>query len=208
MDIIVLGGLIFWILTAIFLIVFFASMHKEKGIIATISLFSYFFLLAVFGSFDMTGFIIRNPIMLAIFTVSYFLCGTIWAFFRWNIFAGDILNKYNDHKKEWLEKKGINGHVVPDDMKKEWTQAVKSYATKIKQQHFSDGKSAIDAIKPRVRENKGRIMLWLSYWPFSFCHYLFADVLSDIWNWIYRMIGNSLQSISDRKFRGIDSELE
>lgn len=219
MDIIVFGGWIFWSLTAIFLIIFFSSIHHENRKLSTISFFSYFILLAVFSSIDMVGFVIRNPVLLLIFIASYFLCGIIWAFFKWNIYTSEALNKYNDYKKEWLEKRGITGNTVPEELKKEWKHIAQIYAESLEKvsgysNHYGNkiseytGEQIVNAIKPKVKENKGTIIFWLTYWPFNLCYYMFADVIADIWNSIYRKIGNSLQSVSDRKFKGIDSEFE
>ena len=73
---------------------------------------------------------------------------------------------------------------------------------------MSTGTMIIDAIKPKVRWNKSRIIFWLSYWPFSFLYTIFADGIAAIWNSIYHGIGKRLQAISDRKFKGADADFE
>lgn len=58
--------------------------------------------------------------------------------------------------------------------------------------------------KPLVRENKARIVAWMSYWPASMAWTLIDDPVRRIFMSIYESIGGSLQRISDRRFAGIE----
>lgn len=221
MEFIVFGGVIFWILTAGLLITLFTSIHHERGTWATAGLVVYFIVLALFGAFDLTGFIGRNPIMLLVILGSYFLCGIAWTFIKWHFYVSDAKRKFDDYKADWLEGRGITSGSVPDEMKSEWTSAARTYAESQRARGSSrrptnsygrsdlrTGTQIIEAIKPKVRWNKSRIIFWLSYWPFSFLYTIFADGIAAIWNSIYHGIGKRLQAISDRKFKGADADFE
>lgn len=69
--------------------------------------------------------------------------------------------------------------------------------------HFSEaGLSGTG--KPLVRENKTRIVAWMSYWPASMAWTLIDDPVRRTFLAIYDHIGGSLQRISDRRFAGIE----
>jgi hypothetical protein len=61
---------------------------------------------------------------------------------------------------------------------------------------------------PQVREHKSDIMLWMTYWPFSCVWTLINDPIRKIFRTIYANIAKSLQSISDRMFKGAIADLE
>jgi hypothetical protein len=215
MEFIVLGGVIFWILTSLLLIGVFASIHHERGSWATAGLVAYFLILAVFGSFDLTGFVFRNPIMLLVIAAGYFLLGIAWTFVKWHFFVSTQRRKFDAYKTEWLEKQGITDGVMPDEMKKRWTEAAREYAKNgpdhggeygkgrsyISENQLRTGTQILDAIKPKVSRNKGRIIFWLSYWPFSFLWTFLADGVMAVWEYIYHGIGKKLQRVSDSKFK-------
>ena len=219
MEFIVFGGVIFWILTALLLIGMFSSIHHEKGSWATAGFVVYFIVLAAFGSFDLTGFILRNPLMLAVVAGGYFLLGIAWTFVKWHFFVSTQRRKFDGYKAEWLEGKGITDGQVPPELKEEWTDAARAYAKRgpddggewgnrrgrhaayLSDENLRTGTQIVEAIKPKVSRNKGRIIFWMSYWPFSFLWTFLADGLLSAWEWVYHGIGKKLQKVSDSKFK-------
>lgn len=42
---------------------------------------------------------------------------------------------------------------------------------------------------PRASNNKGRLFTWATFWPINLVYTLFADVIREAWNFIYRRFG-------------------
>jgi len=61
--------------------------------------------------------------------------------------------------------------------------------------------------KPLVRNHKGRVIAWMSYWPWSLFWTILNDPIRRLMRRIYYRIKGILQGISDRVFKDIDAEL-
>lgn len=216
MEFIVLGGILFWIITALLLAGVFTSIYQDNGSWATGSLVFYFVIMLVFGQFNMIGFISANPIILLIVLASYFIAGIFWTFMKWRFYVSDERRKFDDHKEEWLENQGISDGKITDDLKARWTDEARNYACNCSESPINNtfknelktGTQIVNSIKPRVRRNKSKIIFWLTYWPFSLVYALLYDATVAAWNYIYHGIGKRLQKISDNKFQDIDADFD
>lgn len=216
MEFIVLGGILFWIITALLLAGVFTSIYQDKGSWATGSLVFYFIVMLLFGQFNMIGFISANPIILLIVLASYFIAGVFWTFMKWKFYVSDERRKFDDHKEEWLENQGISDGKITDGLKASWTEEAKRYACNCSESpvnstfihELKTGTQIVNSIKPRVRRNKSKIIFWLTYWPFSLVYALLYDATVAAWNYIYHGIGKRLQKISDNKFQDIDADFD
>lgn len=56
------------------------------------------------------------------------------------------------------------------------------------------------SVPPQVKENKADIMIWMSYWPFSFVWTMIDDPVKRTFNWIYYKIAGGLQRYSNAAF--------
>lgn len=58
--------------------------------------------------------------------------------------------------------------------------------------------------KPLARQNKGRIIAWMVYWPFSMAWTL----LDEPWRLIYEAMARLFQRISDQVWGDLDKDLK
>lgn len=61
---------------------------------------------------------------------------------------------------------------------------------------------------PQVRQYKSKIISWMSYWPFSMIGTFFGDIVRRIYNTIFEIIHDMLQSMSDHMFRKISKNVK
>jgi len=216
MEFIVLGGILFWLITALFLIGVFTSIYQDNGSWATGSLIFYFIVMSLFGQFSVIGFMTANPLILIVVLASYFMAGIFWTFMKWKFYVSDSRRKFDDHKAEWLENKGISDGKITNDLKALWTEEARQYACNCSESpnhpyHANElrtGTQIVNSIKPKVRRNKSKIIFWLTYWPFSLVYALCCDAVVATWNYIYHGIGKRLQKISDNKFQDVDADFD
>ena len=60
--------------------------------------------------------------------------------------------------------------------------------------------------KPKARNHKGKVLSWMTYWPWSLLWTLFNDFVRRVFNAIYNKIQKFLQKISDHAFRGTEKD--
>jgi len=60
---------------------------------------------------------------------------------------------------------------------------------------------------PLVRNHKGRIIAWMSYWPWSLFWTILNDPIRRLFRRIYYKIKSFLQGISEKVFKDINEEL-
>ncbi len=61
------------------------------------------------------------------------------------------------------------------------------------------------SIPPRARDNKARIIAWMTYFPASMAWTLVNDPIRHAIEFLYNRVGKLLQSMSDRTFRGVEN---
>jgi len=53
-----------------------------------------------------------------------------------------------------------------------------------------------DNYPPTAKDNKGNLLMWAAFWPFNAIYTLFADVATEIWNFIYNFFASTLNAIA------------
>lgn len=209
MEFIVFGGIIFWILTAIFLLAMFLSVHHEKMVGALVCFIFYILIIDIFGPFSLFA-VFADPVPLIAFVSAYFACGTIWTVIKWHFYTSKVKRDYLNYANKFFESNNIPENERSNgQLWKELTAGfLKSRSDDYGYPRYGWEDRSKDylmaLVPPKVSAHKSSIMVWLSYWPFSFLHDLLGDGVQAVWNSIYHGIGNYLQSISNRKFKNID----
>jgi hypothetical protein len=200
MELFVVGTFWFWALVVAWIIMLFIFIENENGIGATISMIIFGCCLQFFGNVDFLGYVMENPLTIAMIVGSYFLLGGIWGCVKWWVFCRDRWEEYMETKEEFLRSKGLPAgtKVVPDEFKLEWTR-------KLKQHGEYRGRTLADT--PRVRDNKGKILRWMSFWPVSLIWSLINDFVKRVFKTIYQKIAGFLQRIADNMFAGAQDDL-
>ena len=85
---------------------------------------------------------------------------------------------------------------IPDRLKDEWRKRVQKISRELQ---FK--------MRPRPRDNKGLITLWMIYWPWSMAWYILNDPIKRFANWIYRRIQQMLEFISKHVWKDIAKDL-
>lgn len=88
-----------------------------------------------------------------------------------------------------------------------WWFYVRRLAEKRRAQIESGNRNGYNRIyKPKVSENKSRIMTWMCFWPFSFIWTMIDDPVRRVFKAIFEAIKGTLQRIADKAFEGLDVE--
>ena len=60
-----------------------------------------------------------------------------------------------------------------------------------------------EVVKPKANDNKATIIMWMSYWPLSAIWFIVADMIKEMFNYIYDQLGGYFQRVSDEKFKNL-----
>lgn len=184
-----LGTLGFWALLALECIILITFVNYEKGGWATASLIGTVALVHFGSNLDVIASIAAHPYLTVGAIVAYFAIGTVWAIAKWKLFVDDLRAEYDEAKADFLEHKGVEGTVIPDELKRDWQRAAP---------HRTDSGKP-----PQARRHKSRILMWMSYWPWSVFWTFAHDFVVKVFNRIYNSISSLLQRISDNAFEGV-----
>lgn len=108
----------------------------------------------------------------------------------------------NEARKHFLDQHQTAhtaiGNVIqiPEELLEAWNKEVQTVSRKVQ---FS--------LRPRPRDHKSLITLWMIYWPWSMMWYLLSDPIKRFANWIYRRIQQLLEAISEHVWKGVKDDL-
>ncbi len=191
-DLIQAGGVIFWILTAIFALVIASEVQSDRIGPATITLFAYLAALVAFSTLGTTAgvWLLKHPIYILYGTGAYIVGAVIWTPIKWRaFFLPALFEKYNDLRAKYLASKKLTDLVGEDDAE---TAALRADFLMYAKNSMGD----INQLR-MVRRNKANITTWIAYWPFSLVGTFIGDFLTRIAYNIYRALASSLQRMSD-----------
>lgn len=191
-ELFVFGTFWFWALIAAEVILLFMFVEWENGFGATISLVVFAAMLQWCGDTNIIGFVFGNPLRLMAVVAAYFLLGGVWGTVKWWIFARDRLEEYEELRDDFLRNKNLpSGTVVPQEFRREWKEKLE----RNRGSYRHGGRTLAEA--PRARDNKSRIMRWMSFWPVSMLWSFLDDFVKRVFRTIYQRIHNFLQRIAD-----------
>lgn len=107
-----------------------------------------------------------------IYAIAYIAIGVIWSFAKWFFF---LINARDESRKLFEERK--NSAYNPSNRYPE---------IKI----------------PQASHNKGRIIAWMCYWPFSAIGTILNDPFRKLFNFIFNQFKNLYQQMANSIFKG------
>lgn len=166
-----IGGLIAWAVICTVLVAY--EMGVAAGIVSAVT----GGLLWLVFEINIFSYALNNPLQVAQGLGAWMAVGFVWATFKFVVKLRKARNRYVDDKQAWLhDADGTRTEAA-------WIDKVRnSYGDK-------------ENYAPTVNANKGNIMFWAWWWPFSMIAFLFEDLIREIWNASWRAIKAFLERI-------------
>lgn len=195
-ELLVVGGVFFWIIVGIFILVATSSVRASEFGTATALVATLFILLITFTNFP-TILWSLDPMMVLYGAIGYVGIAGIWAVIKWRAFyLPKLFGEYERYRSEWLRMKNLKEMPADKGMRDNFNTYVKERGFYINSQRM-------------VRHNKGRITGWMFFWPLSLVETFIGDFMVRIFDHTFRMISGSLQKMSDRmatRYSELDEE--
>ncbi|GEM_PF-3880133 len=189
----------FWVFyPAIALVILMLTLvaYEKSGGYFTIAILAFLLILQFLGKIPIFQFIGDHPIWTLVFFVLYFPVGILYSrYYELPRLCRRVVEEYNSKKQAFFKNWTPTGNNKDKTVEEGWiVQCRFSYP------QFVDGKFS-------VRSYKGKILTWVTYWPWFLLWRLVHDFLKDIWDVIYLKIQHIYQSVADRIYKDILTDL-
>ena len=186
-ELFVFMSLWWWLLFAAYVVADIFFLENDNGTWATISLLLFGAAVFFFGDWNPLPGMIADPLGIVMLVVYYFGGGAVWSVIKWYFHSLNIRDKYREVKARFFDHNGIVGDKIPQKLIQDWEHTV--------------ARNFMGSVPPKALENKGKIMMWMTHWPFSFVWTVLNDPIRRAFQAIYSRVAGLLQKISDMVFK-------
>jgi hypothetical protein len=149
----------------------------------------------------------HNPWLLCAGLLGYVLLALIWSIVKWYFFLTDCRAEYVEQRDDWLETKDEDPGKVPEHLMKAWLEHAKSRFFFSWRRHAKDFSgmtlTSPKALFPKAKENKGRIVTWMVWWPLSIIWTIIADWVKRFFSRLFEFVKTLFDRISARIFKEV-----
>ena len=193
----------FWIffpgVVAIILMFVWVAYEIPAG--ATVTMIVALLVFQFLGKVPIFGSVVAHPFWTILYIAVYFVAGIVWSVAKWTLWCHEIRDAYEEAKQDffrlrWEPDPNARGNRTPQTQNEEWLRRCDHQFPQ-----FSNGEFS-------ARFYKGKILSWMTYWPWSFVWTMLNDVIRRVWNAIYLRIQRIYQAIADNTFKGILNDLD
>lgn len=214
-------GVAVWVVAVLVVAVIatFFAVEREWPFGATTALVVAGLVLHYSGTVNMLGVITDWKQLLAFLGI-YFGIGLAWAVIKWKFWVDSWArcerDKIAEARTKFLRLLGISGQTIPAehrDLFRQWSTG-KLPLGKIQEMEprLTEGVGSLVSPSPgnsmSVQANKGRLVIWGVYWPFSMVWTLIDDPLRRAYEFTLTVvIGGVLQRFSSHAVASVEREL-
>lgn len=190
-SILALGGIIFWGLTILAVIVAASGLASNKLSVAWWTTVAYTAVILLFSNFSFQEYLPKSTSEALMYVGGFIVAGAVWAIAKWWLLLLKIRKHYDQFRAEHFRSNGITEIDVND------RDAFLSKATR-----YVEGKLNLDfnRLPPAVTEFKGLITTWILLWPLSVIGTVVGDLPRLVANSVWTAIRGFMQSISNSMF--------
>lgn len=128
--------------------------------------------------------IAANPLLVLLGVAVYFVTGCAWGFAKWFLYLKERAREYQEARLEFLSRNDVADATlstsVPEKLKSTWKTRSAGYR------------------RPLAKDNKGRILMWMGYWPWSAVWTLVRDPFVHAYNACAELLEKMSSRIYDR----------
>lgn len=187
-ELLIIGGVAFWIVVGILGLILLAAVHNDAPAPANFALLVFVAACLILG--NGWRFACDHSAFLAVAVVVYPLIGLAWSVLRWMLFLDYVLERYKTQKAAYLKQ---HPNVTPVQLSAAFY-------------HFGDGLVVDDKTGEAsvdFEDNLGRIASWVAYWPVSIVDQLLGNMLARLCRWAVRQWQRLFESLAAHWFKGV-----
>jgi hypothetical protein len=197
------GALWWYVLSGAWLIWMIWAVDHERIFGSAFALVLYLVFLQFISRVGMEQVFIKyHPGAVLVTILLYVVLGVVWSFFKWWLHVNEVVDGLKEERMRFLQRmktksgphnadlEGLDiseDTPVPDSLKEGWQKEV-NYSL------------------PKVSESKGRIAMWITYWPISALWSLIDDLIHKLAKRIVEYFRTWYEAIAKRALKRIEIE--
>jgi hypothetical protein len=194
LPIFLVGSVWFFALVGVVCIALLVAIETESPFWAALTLVGFCCAMHFFGDFNAFGWALDNPFETLSYVGGYFAAGAFWSVCKWWFFVRNKRDKYNEVKYNFIRdnklKIGVKD-VMPAENRKDFRTLLRH----------------TDTSMPEARQNKSRIMTWMTYWPWSMVWTMINDPIKKLFRMLYLRMQRIYEKISESIWSGVEEDL-
>ncbi len=202
-DIIMFGGIIFWVLVGIFLLIEQISISRKGFSFATFVFVAFLVIMGVLMKKTASAHsVIENWRILTLILTGFIVSGVICGIIKWWMYASKKSRIYEETREKFYEQLKIDPNTLAKDLPIEKRDSLLRMVGSAYQCEFYErynGFNWCDVI-PKAKDYKGEIIGWMCWWPLVLIDTFLRDIVKDIFEALYRSLAKFLQSIANKCF--------
>lgn len=187
------GTIWFWTLIAIASFVLMATIEHEKGWLATFTIIGTLLLVHYGMDKQLFGSMFAHPLITGSCVLGYFLVGAAWGVVKWWFFVKSQREAYDEARKLFAEHRS-KPKVQPPERDWNYYTSAGGYCGI----YFN--------YKPKPKDFKSRIMMWMTYWPWSMVWTVINDPIRKAFRAIFTYVSSTLNRISESGFSDTEND--
>jgi hypothetical protein len=195
LELFAIGTLMFWALLFVIAVIITILVENEAGPWATTAAIVTAVALNWLWKVPILHASNEHKLASVLWLLVYYAVGIGWGFVKWASFVHKKVGAYNEFKSEFLKENKV-------------TELTPILAVKL-QDKIRGGYSSrhIMVSIPTASENKGSIIRWMTYWPFSIVGTILNDVVRKLWHHIYMFLATTYDRLASRLWRGVSADM-
>jgi hypothetical protein len=194
----IFGTLWFWVVSAAFFGLMIYWTEDDSNLFAGICLTAFVWTMASVNDFS----ILLSPWLWAKWAAIYFVIGTVWSFVKWLSYCHSVRRTLRDHKEKFVKK-------TQAVLRKDGTFEDHDFAgfADYLNDHYYLGHgrthkiSTRKDVNPSMSENKGNMVRWIVWWPFSAFWTILNDPIRRIAEFIVERFRGAYEGIATSVFK-------
>lgn len=172
------GSVLFWLFNLVALGALVTAAVHESAVAATIIVGLFAGLLWLFFGVETWEYLPHTWYGWLFGVGGYLVLGLVWSFYKFYVTYRREVQEMRELKPIWLtDNRRLRPALTDEERSKEWSEHV-------------------DARCPHAYSMKDAIICWIAYWPISIVVYLFADLLLESVEWLYRQFSGMYERIA------------
>jgi hypothetical protein len=160
------------------------------------------------GLADVLTFLRTHMVETALYALGYVAVGVLWSFIKWFSFlhrSRDDLRERKDKLRAHYEK-----HIKSPQFSRTTKEMIEGEMVDVPvpvptfEEYLRDYGANLK--RPTAADNKGRIIGWMAFWPFSVVGTFLNDPVRRLFNFLFRHFKTLYQKMADHVFRN-DADL-
>lgn len=198
-ELVAVGSFWFWTLLSLpfFWIIYMIEEESPTLVGATVVLIISLICLHLFTKFNLFSLAREDWRITVAIIIGYITIGFAWGIIKWKFFVYELISKYRDIKRKFLNRKDLSGKEIPENLLDEWKEYLNGQTEYERRLNHS----------PVASEYIDNIMAWMCFWPVSLTWFLISDPIRWIYKTLYAYAANFFQWISDNQFKEVQEDL-